>query len=174
VNALYKAYHVGARLDAGYHEMDLITEILSGGHSSIMYHELVKEQKIFSQIDCYHMGNVDKGLVIIEGKVTEGIAIEDADKAVEQLLAQFLAQPVAADELQKAKNKTESIIAFEDLSLLNRANNLAFYELLGNASAIDTEWQKYDAVTVDDIMLEAKKIFDPNNCSTLYYVRKSA
>jgi zinc protease len=174
VNALYKSYPIMARLEKGYHEMDLLTEILSGGQSALFYNELVKEQKLFSSIDCYHMGNVDAGTLIIDGKVAENTTMIEADLAIQKLIDRFLSEGLAEDELQKAKNKTESIIAFEDLSLLNRANNLAFYELLGDASMIDTEWEKYDAVTQDDVMNQAKSIFNKDACSTLYYIKKQA
>jgi zinc protease len=71
--------------------------------------------------------------------------------------------------LEKVKNKTESMIAFEDMSVMNRANSLAFYELLGDASLMNTELDRYNAVTVEDILQEAQKIFREENSSTLYY-----
>jgi predicted Zn-dependent peptidase len=172
VDALYKAYHVPARLAPGYHEMDLITELLSGGQSALLYNELVKNQKKFSSIECYHMGNIDAGLLVIEGKVSDQFTIEEADAAVEELITKFIADPLTEEDLQKAKNKTESLIAFEDLSLLNRANNLAFYELLGDIDGINTEWERYDAVTTARVKDQAVKIFDRNNSNTLFYKKK--
>ena len=76
---------------------------------------------------------------------------------------------VSDDELQKVKNKTESLIAFEDVSLMNRANSLATYELLGDADLMNKELEKYAAVTADEIREECNNIFTENNCSTLYY-----
>jgi len=67
------------------------------------------------------------------------------------------------------KNKTESTIAFEDMTVMNRANSLAFYELLGDAELMNQELPKYNAVTVKDILDESKNIFREENCSTLYY-----
>jgi len=72
-------------------------------------------------------------------------------------------------ELQKVKNKTESLIAFEDMSLMNRANSLAFYTLLGNTAMINQELDKYQAVNSTDIQQEANIIFDSSNSSTMYY-----
>ncbi len=73
-------------------------------------------------------------------------------------------------ELQKVKNKTESAMAFEDMSVMNRASSLAIYELMGDADLINTELSKYHAVTVTDILNESRIIFNENNCSTLYYL----
>ena len=74
------------------------------------------------------------------------------------------------NELQKLKNKTESMMAFEDMSLMNRASSLAMYELLGDANLINTELDKYRQVTAMDIRNEAESIFHPDNSNTLYYL----
>jgi zinc protease len=171
VNALYKAYHMPGRMDQGYYEADFITEILSGGQSSRLYQQLVKEKQLFSSIDCYHFGTVEPGLLVIEGKVLDHVSIETAEAAIEELLTTFVRDSVSESELEKAKNKTESILAFEDMSLLNRANNLAFYELMGNANLMNTEWDNYSAVTTDRIKNWATIILDKNNCTTLHYLK---
>jgi predicted Zn-dependent peptidase len=71
--------------------------------------------------------------------------------------------------LEKVKNKTESMMAFEDMSVMSRANSLAMYALLGDANLINTELNKYRAVTAQQIIEESKIIFDENNSNTLYY-----
>ena len=149
--------------------MDLITDILSGGGSSRLYHSLVKEKKLFSNIECYHFGSIDKGLLAIEGKLVKGIKMEEAEKAVDEELEKMKEEPVTETELQKVKNKTESTIAFEDMSVMNRANSLAFYELLGDAELMNTELEKYAEVTKEDILNESRDIFREENSSALYY-----
>ena len=61
------------------------------------------------------------------------------------------------------------MIAFEDMSVQNRANSLAFYELLGDADLMNTELGKYRDVTVGDIRKLSEEIFKPENSNTLYY-----
>ena len=112
---------------------------------------------------------MDNGLVAIEGKLVKGIKIEDAEKAVDEELEKIKKEPVSETELEKVKNKTESTIAFEDMSVMNRANSLAFYELLGDAELMNTELGKYRAVTTTDILAESRNIFTDENSSTLYY-----
>ena len=72
-------------------------------------------------------------------------------------------------ELQKVKNKTESTITFEDMSVMNRANSLAYYELLGDAAWMNLELDKYATVTTEDILQESRNIFRKENSNTLYY-----
>ena len=159
LDALYKCWHVCDRLDPRYYAMDLITEILGSGASSRLYEKLVKEKQLFSHISCSHTGSADPGLLVIEGKLIRGISIEEGEKAV-------------MEEVEKIKNKVESMLAFEDISLMNRADNLANYEILGNAQLINEELSHYFAVTAEDIHRESANIFVETNCSTLYYRSK--
>ena len=169
LDAFYKCWHIAERLDKGYYVADLISEILSGGGSSRLYQSLVKEKQIFSNIECHHFGSTDAGLLAIEGKLVKGVKLEDAEAAVEKVLQELKEEPVMETELQKVKNKTESMIAFEDMSVMNRANSLAYYELLGDAELMNTELGKYAAVTVQDILEESRNIFRKENSNTLYY-----
>lgn len=173
LDALYKCWHIYPRLDHRYYTADLITDILSGGGSSRLYQSLVKEKKLFSNIECYHFGSTDSGVLAIEGKLVKGIKIDDAEKAIEEELDKMKNERVSDLELQKVKNKTESMIVFEDMSLVNRANSLAYYELLGDASWMNLELEKYAAVTSEDILEESRKIFKDSNCNTLYYLSEN-
>ena len=170
LDALYKCWHIYPRMDRRYYITDLLTDILSGGGSSRLYQSLVKEKQLFSNIECYHFGSTDNGLLAIEGKLVKGVSIEDAERAVEAELEKMKAELVSETELQKVKNKTESMIAFEDMSVMNRANSLAYYELLGDASWMNFELEKYATVTTEDILQESRKIFRPENSSTIYYL----
>jgi len=169
LDALYKCWHIYSRLDKRYYATDLITDLLSGGGSSRLFQSLVKEKQLFSNIECYHFGSVDAGLLAIEGKLVKGIKMEDAEQAIEMELEKLRTEKISDSELQKVKNKTESLITFEDVSLMNRANSLATYELLGDADLMNKELSMYQAVTADEIMEESRNIFNENNSNTLYY-----
>ena len=170
LDALYKCWHMPGRLDRRYYITDLLTDILSGGGSSRLYQSLVKEKKLFSNIECHHFGSSDAGLVVVEGKLVKGIQMEIAEKAVEDELEKMKSELVSETELQKVKNKTESMIAFEDMSVMSRANSLAYYELLGDASWMNFELEKYASVTTEDILQESRAIFRNSNCSTIHYL----
>jgi len=173
VDALYKVWHMAARMEPGYYPAELITEIMGGGSSSRLYQRLVKEQQLFTGIDCYHYGSVERGLMTVEGKLVKGVTMEQAEKAVEQEIEKLMQEGVTENELQKAKNKTESVVAFEDMSLMNRANNLAFYELLGDANLMNTELAKYQEVSSEELLQEVRTIFRKGNCNTMRYFAKS-
>jgi zinc protease len=173
LDAFYKNWHIYTRLDHRYYIADLVTEILGGGGSSRLFQALVKEKKLFSNIECYHFGTVDAGLLTIEGKLIKGVKMEDAEKAVEEELDKLKQNGIDDKELVKVKNRTEAVIAFEDMSLTNRAGSLAFYEVLGDASLMNKELARYQSVTADELLQQSRIIFDENNSSTLYYQSKN-
>jgi len=173
LDGFYKAWHVEGRLSKQYHAMDLLTDILGGGESSRLYQKLVKELQLFVSIQCYHFGSIDPGLLTIEGKLVKGVDIKAAEAAVEAILQDIRENFITNEELEKVKNKTESMMAFEDMSVLNRATSLAFYELLGDANMMNTELQKYEEVSVADINKAAKEILTEENSSTLYYLSRA-
>lgn len=169
LDAFIKTWHMEGRLGKGYYVADLITEILGGGGSSRLYQSLVKEKQLFSNLDCYHFGTVEPGLLTVEGKLVKGVKMEDAEKAVAEEIEKMKTHLVSDIELQKIKNKTESVIAFEDMAVMSRANSLAFYELLGDAALMNNELEKYQLVTAEDIRNYSKIIFEDTNSNTLHY-----
>ncbi|MDB5232643.1 MAG: zinc protease [Chitinophagaceae bacterium] len=169
LDALYKTWHMAGRIDKEYYVADLISEILGGGASSRLHQQLVKEKKLFSSIDCYHFGTVDPGLLTIDGKLVKGVKMETAEEGIKEVIDQLQNAMITEAELQKVKNKTESVIAFEDMSVMSRAGSLAFYELLGDASLFNVELERYQAITVEEIQRFSKKILEETNSNTLQY-----
>lgn len=170
LDALYKCWHIYSRTDDRYYTADLISDILSGGGSSRLYQSLVKEKQLFSNIECYHMGSTDAGIMVIEGKLVKGTDMATAEAALNEELKKLQADGITKAELEKVKNKTESAMAFEDMSVMNRAASIAMYELLGDAQLMNSELEKYQSVTTEAITAQSRIIFDENNCSTMYYL----
>lgn len=173
MDMLMITWHMGGRFDKGYHATDLITDVLGGGASARLYEQLIKVKQLFSSIDCYHFGTIDPGLLVITGKLVKGVSMSDAEKAVMEEVNKMKNELLPLREVQKVINKTESLICFEDMSIMNRAHSLAFYELLGDAALMNEELAKYQAVTPEMIQETANAIFDDNNRNTLYYYSKS-
>lgn len=173
LDALYKCWHMPARMDDRYYACDLLSDILSGGGSSRLYQKLVKEKQLFSNIECYHFGSTEPGLMTIEGKLVKGISMEMAEAALSEEIEQLKQEIIPEKELQKVKNKTESAMAFEDMSLMNRASSLAMYENLGESELINTELEKYQRVRPEDIRQMCREIFEETNCNTLHYLSQS-
>jgi len=159
-------------MDPEFYAVDLMTDVLSRGKSSRLYNELVKNQKLFSEINAYATADFDKGLVVVEGKLVKGVDMKQAEKALDEQLKKLAEETVGVDEIEKIKNKVESTMVFSEIDLSGRALNLAIAEYMGDASLINTEIEKYRAVSTEDISRQAAEIFRDSNCSVLYYLAK--
>ena len=148
---------------------DRLSDVLGNGRSSRLYQRLLKEQQLFGQIDAYLTGQIDPGLLVIDGKPSKDISLEQAEDAIWKELEILKNEKISERELEKLKNKIESSLAFSEVNVLNKAINLAFFELLGDANLINSEAIAYQNVTIDDIQRVAREIFSKENCSELYY-----
>jgi len=170
IDALYLAFHISGRLEADYYATDLLSDVLSNGASARLYRRLLKEKRLFNHIDAYITGNIDPGLLIIEGRPAEGVSMEQAKAAIWAELEGLKNELIPEKELVKYKNKVESTLVFSEISILNKAINLAFFESLGDINLINREKAIYQEVTVKDIQRLAKDIFTQENCSELHYM----
>lgn len=168
-DAIYKAWHIEGRFSESFFTTDLISDILSAGQSGRLYQQLVKNLQIFSDINAFITGDIDAGLFVITGKLMKNITMQDAENAIQDEISKLQADYIAESELEKVKNRVEALMEFSEMRVLDKAMNLAYYELLGDAAQVNTLISRYAVVTLDGIRKEAQRIFRPENCSTLYY-----
>lgn len=168
-NALYKAFHMGGRFDQDYYAADLLSDILSRGHSSRLYHQLVKEKEIFTSISSFALGTIDPGLLVISGRVQDGINLEDAELEINRILTDIVENGVTEAELEKVKNQAVAMIEFGEVEVSNRAMALVFAALSGDTNLVNTEKHELEAVTIDDVQRVARQILREANSSVLYY-----
>ncbi len=174
LNDVYIAFLMGGRLDEGYYVAELMSDILSRGNSSLLYRNLVKEKQLFSEVHAYMTGSLDKGMFVFEGKPTENVSVETAEAAIWEELERLKTEYIPADELTKVQNKTESTTIFSEMALLDKAMNLAQFELLGDAGLLNHETEKYLAVTKEQIKQLANQLFRKDNSTTLIYLAEKA
>ena len=168
--ALYKVWHVGPRNGKDFYTLDLITDLLAGGESGRLYTKLVREKKLFSEINAYLSADIDPGLIIVQGKLMKGIDIQHADESINEVIIDLQKEEITKDEMEKVKNKFESSTVFSNTSILNKAANLSFCELLGNPALINNEVDLYRNVSHGMVIEALEKYFIPTNCSTINYM----
>ena len=171
-NALFKVYHTCARTDDDYPATDLISDLLGNGKSSVLHQKLVKEQKLFNSISCFISGEMHPGTMYIAGYLADDVMPEVADKAIVSILDDFKNTKPLSQNLEKVKNKFTASNEHSNINILDKAMNLAFFELLGDANLINTELDKYLKVSLSDIQKVAQELFTENNSSTMYYLTK--
>jgi predicted Zn-dependent peptidase len=171
-DAIYMAFHMCSRTDQDYHTTDLISDVLSRGKSSRLFKGLILDNPKFNEISAYVSGSLDNGLFIVTGKPADGVSLEEAQDLIWEYLEEIKEELVSERELEKVVNKVESSNVFGEMSVLNKAMSLCFYELIASADDINNEVAKYKRVTREDIQRVANDLFRKENCSVLNYLAK--
>lgn len=170
LRSLYMAFHMGDRRSKDFYVCDIISDILSGGRSSRFYQRLYQDQELFSYADAYISGTVDPGLFLIEAKPNEKISLMEGAKAIWKELEELKAGKLEATELEKVKNKIESALVYSEVNVLNKAINLAYFEMIGDVSLINQQTTHYSKITIDEVVEVSTKIFKESNCTEISYV----
>jgi len=171
-DAFYYAFKMSHRKSFEYYITDLISDALGREKSSRLYNKLKKELNLVSEINAYITGSLDEGLLMISGKMNDGVELEKLDKELWSELAAFVSEPLTDIELNKLNIKIRTAREFQDQGLLNRAMNLCNYELLGDAAAINEDLNVYQSITPEHIREVGKEILKKKNCSLLRIKRK--
>lgn len=169
-DAIYKAWHVSMRKHEDFHSLDLVTDLLAGGESGRLSTKLVRDKNLFSEINAYITSDIEPGLLIVTGKLMNGVSIYDAEKEVINVIDELKNNTLNDNEMEKVKNRFESSSVFTNTNILNKAMSLSLYELLGDPEDVNREVEKYQNVTKNMVRDTVEKYLTPENCSTLYYL----
>ncbi len=169
--SIIMAFNMCERLDDDYYAIDLLSDILANGRSSRFFVNIYK-QSICSTIDAFISGTFDPGLFIVEARPMPGVSIDQARDVIWKELEDVKTNGVLVEELEKIRNKTESSLVYSEVSVLHKAMNLAYYEILGDADMINIQSEKYQSITAVDIKRVANEILKPEQCNEIIYLPK--
>ncbi|MDP2175451.1 MAG: pitrilysin family protein [Bacteroidota bacterium] len=172
-NAIYLAFNMVKRMHKDYFAFDLLSDMLSGTESSRFVEELVKRNKHFTHVSAYVSGDMDEGLFIVEGKLTEGTSFEIAEQSILNVFNTILSEGLKPHELEKVKNKVITSNLFAKTSVLNKAMALCYGFRLGDINLINTEIEDLKAIQEKDILRICKDYLLKNNYSKLQYTTKA-
>lgn len=166
--AVYKMYHMPPLSDRGYYIMDLVSDLLASGKSSLFYQNMIKGRMVSPDANSFVWGMHDPGVFSIEGKVAEGKSIEDFENGLEETLKKL--DLISEAELQRVKNKVSASLVMDKLTLINRAMGLAMSDTLGDTELINQTVNIYRSISLSEIKTYAAQLLTDTNSSTLYYL----
>jgi predicted Zn-dependent peptidase len=166
----------GAKIgEDDFYSLTLLTNILAAGESSRMYKKLVDEDKLAVQTALYPLALQNSGAVLFVGIPTPGKDVKELEKAIYEQIEEVMKNGVTDSELTKAKNIQEVESVTANKNTLSKAMSIARYKTyFGDANIINTEIDKYLAVTKEDIKKVAKKYFGTDKRVVLTYTPKSS
>ena len=166
------AFHMGDRLSHDFFLGDLCSDLLAGGESSRLVNHLVKEQGLFTSVNSYITGSLDRGLFIIKGRLMPTTSEEQAESALLGELNDLARGNISDYEMEKVKNKFEANMLMGEINIMNKALNLGFYAMTGDITLLNREAEVYRSLTREQVMDFATRCFSKQNSSTLIYRAK--
>ncbi len=166
-DAFYFAFKMPERKSLEYYIVDVLSDALGRDKSSRLYTQVQKEQKLVTEINAYISGSLDNGLLVIEGKLSEGKTFNEVESAIWKVLNEIKSQKLSDNELHRLKNKIRTAKEFQEQGLLNRTMNLCYFELLGDANGINEEALLYENIEAKHIQTIANEILQESNCTLL-------
>lgn len=165
--AFYYAFQMGKRIEDDYYLADLISDHMGNEKTGLLFSELQRKKQLVSEITAYITGSIDNGLFVITGKINPKRTLMELDDALWPLLEKYKVKKMSKGSLQQLILKLQTAKAFQDQGLLNRAMNLSFFELLGDAALINEESARFKSIQTSDLQNYAQQLFDKNRCSLL-------
>jgi len=162
--AVFIAYHTPAIGSEDVYVLDVLQKILTGGNSSRLYRELVREREAAISVTTSFPWRVDPYLFEFNVKMKPGHETAEAEEAIYAALADIAENGVTEEELARAKNVLEADFVRSMQTVNGRATKIGRYEILfGDYTEITRVPGRYRAVTGDEINAVAGKYFKKKN-----------
>jgi len=151
--------------------LDILSYILTSGESSRLYHRFVYESRIAQSILSFAYDLELPGLFIFRIIAQQGKTPEMLESMLWKELEDVRRNGVTASELQKAKNRIETMFVRAVSSLQSRADLLnSFRVLAGDAAKLNEHRERIHAVTQEDVQRAAATYLTEHNATCLHYL----
>lgn len=165
---VYKAPKAGVP-DA--YTLDLLSNILSDGHSSRLYKRLVYRGQLASSISSYNYTPQEPGIFQVTGSLRPGANLQKAITATYSEIYKMRKKLVSEKELAKAKNQVMYSYVSSLKTVGGKARALAVNEILfGDYTRLFSDLEKYHEVSREDIKSAAERYLIPEKRSTITIV----
>ncbi len=172
---VFQVYRLPAQGTDDFYAVSMLSTLLSQGQSSRLYKAVVDEKQKAVFVGNFPLETEDPGVAFVFCIANAGVDPAEAEAALNEEFERVRTELISDTELQKLKNQRESSFINDKASVTGIAESLANYHTyFGDANLINTEIDRYLAVTKEDIRRVAQKYFVKDNRVVLYYLPKTA
>ncbi|HDR89729.1 MAG TPA: insulinase family protein [Bacteroidetes bacterium] len=169
--AIFQGYHIPASGSHDAYAVEMMNQLLSSGQSSRLYKSIVDQKQLALQIAAIPLPFEGPGLSIILAIPNMGVDPAELEQAIDEEINRLKTELITEREYEKLRNQIENNMVSSNATMASRAHNLAtYYTYYGNTGLINTEIEKYMAVSREDIRRVAQEYFNPENRVVLYYL----
>jgi len=171
--AVVQTYRIPAQGTPDFYAVSMLGQLLSQGESSRLYRALVDEQQKALFVGNFPLDMEDPGVSIAFGITNMGVDPSEVEAAIDAEIVKVQNELISDKEFQKLKNQVENDFVSSNSRVAGIAESLANYHMyFGDANLINTELERYLAVTKEDIQRVAKQYYKKDNRVVLYYLPK--
>jgi zinc protease len=173
--AVVQAYHMPAQGTPDYYAMDMLNTLLSDGESSRFNKEIKDREQKAVYVGTIPLALEDPGLFLSLGIANMGIDPNELEASMDREISRVKNELVSEREFQKLKNQIENDFVSRNARVVGIAESLANYKMyFGDANLINTEIERYNKVTREDLQRVAQKYLVPTNRVVLHYLPKAS
>ena len=171
---VFQGYRAPKQGSDEYYAFNMLATVLSGGRSSRMTKSIVEDKQLAVQAAALPVFSESAGLFVTYAIANMGVKVDSLEMAMDAEINKIKTVLVSEREFQKVKNQIQSQFVSANSSMAGIAESLANYEVyFGDANLINTEIDRYQKVTREDMMNVAKKYLIKDNRVVLHYLPKS-
>lgn len=148
---LYLAWHTPALLKPGDAEMDVISNLLTGGKNSRLYRRLVYDLQIAQDVNAFQQSQALDSNFLIIATARPGQSLDRIEAVIDDELDKLHAAPPDAREVERALNQIEANF-YRGMERVGgfggKANQLnAYYTATGEPDYFQKDLDRYRALT---------------------------
>jgi zinc protease len=131
---------------------DLLSSVLSGGKSSLLYQDLVYERQIAHEVGVYISPYEEVATFMMIATARPGVSAGDLERALLEHVDRAASAPVDPADLERARNRmlTEHYNALQKLE--NRADVFSqFTTYFDDPAGVETEPDRYEEIELADL-----------------------
>ena len=178
VPVLLMGYNVPSLVSAGANNekqayaLSLAQDVLDGGLSARLESRLVREQGLLTTVGTsYDLLDRGDGLFLIQATPREGVSLAQAQQAILSEIEKLKTDPIAADEIERAKTNTVTGLVYAQDSMEGQARMIGSLQSIGLDDRLLAKLPtKLDSVTIADIQAASKKYLVKDNLTVMHII----
>ena len=156
--------------DKDQYALDLLTNVLAQGNSSRLVKRLKEKDQLVVNIEPLVLSLEKDGVFGMLANAKAGVDVAKIRAAMDEEIAKIQKEGISDEEFQKVRNQTTKDIVTQAASTAMVAFQLAHqYTLFHDTKRVNSELDRYLAVTKADIQRVAKKYLTVNARSVIVY-----
>jgi len=152
----------------------IMAEWLGGSETSPLHEILVRNKKILTSVQAYHLEGALDGLFVISGRLNEGVLFQAVREEILKIIRNFRTGHVEVSRLKRIKNLLQTSRHFELTQAYQKVQRLLWFELIWGDAALESEYEeRLENTSSEQIFRFAYEYLSPEKLYELWYEKEN-